>query len=134
MTGPTATREALEVAFPFLTGATPALWRDLLEVGRRIRLEAGTSIAMQGSECPLLPLVLEGVVRVYRDDGEGRQITLYRIERGESCVLTASCSFGGGSFPASVVAETAVDAYAVPTSSAVAWLGLDAAWRAGGAS
>ncbi|MCX7024285.1 MAG: hypothetical protein NT080_06665 [Spirochaetes bacterium] len=40
----------------------------------------------------------------------GREIALYGIEKGQSCILSLGCGAGIASFPASVVAEKATSA------------------------
>ncbi len=36
---------------------------------------------------------------------EGKELTLYRIEQGESCILSATCILNGGNFPAIAEAQ-----------------------------
>lgn len=44
-----------------------------------------------GSECLGMSMVLSGELRTCVISEEGREITLYRLQKGELCVLTASC-------------------------------------------
>jgi CRP/FNR family transcriptional regulator len=48
--------------------------------------------------------VLEGSIRVAKAS-DGRELQLYRVTPGESCVLTSSCLVGGRDYPASGVVE-----------------------------
>jgi CRP/FNR family transcriptional regulator len=68
-------------------------------------LEAGTTILREGHTCASVPFVLEGVIRVFKTAESGREISLYRIEAGQICILSSGCGMGLASFPASVVAE-----------------------------
>lgn len=68
-------------------------------------LEAGTSLLREGQACSKVPFVLEGVLRVYKTAESGREITLYRIEAGQLCILSSGCGSSLEAFPASVVAE-----------------------------
>jgi CRP/FNR family transcriptional regulator, anaerobic regulatory protein len=98
-------RGAALAAFPFL-GRVPEASRELFfarAVGKT--LEAGQVLVSGGGECAWLPLVLEGTLRVYKVSSEGRELTLYRIERGESCVLTATCIMNRDVFPAIAQSE-----------------------------
>lgn len=67
---------------------------------QEVSLEAGQHLAWEGQECTGLGLVLAGQARVYKLGESGREITLYRVEPGESCILTASCLLSGQPFPA----------------------------------
>jgi len=80
-------------------------------------IDAGTSILREGQVCGSVPFVVEGRLRVFKTDESGREITLYRIEAGQSCILSAGCTTGAGSFPASVVAELASIAAFVPNET-----------------
>jgi CRP/FNR family transcriptional regulator len=67
-----------------------------------------------GRECAYLPLVLSGSLRIYKSSESGRELTLIRIERGESCVLSATCILQGGAFPALAEAEGETELLLVP--------------------
>ncbi len=77
----------------------------LSEVSFR-RVEAGTTLLRQGQSCAHLPFVVSGSVRVYKLAENGREITLYRVESGMSCILSAGCLASLPSFPAMVVTES----------------------------
>jgi CRP/FNR family transcriptional regulator len=100
----------------FPSGEWPtAKRRILLEKLRFREMEAGTTILREGQACSSVPFVLEGVIRVFKTAESGRSITLYRIEAGQSCILSAACGGGGlASFPATVVAERATSAAFMP--------------------
>jgi len=65
---------------------------------------AGTPMFGEGSPCRQFPLVLEGSIRVAKCS-EGRELQLYRVAPGESCVLTSGCLVGGRDYPATGVVE-----------------------------
>ena len=54
-------------------------------------------------------MLIEGSVRVQLTAASGRQVTLYRIEPGGSCILTTSCILSHEHYPAEAIAETGVD-------------------------
>jgi len=88
----------------------------------------GTSIAADGSECGQLAIVTSGRVRVYKLSETGREITLYRIEAGDSCVLTASCIMSQMPFPAIAVTETDCEAVVLPAGQVRNWLVDSPVW------
>ena len=59
----------------------------------------------------------------------GREITLYRIEKGESCVLSATCILNGGGFPAIAEAEGATDVVLLPAQLLTRLVEDNAEWR-----
>ncbi len=61
-----------------------------------------------------LLLLLDGSVRVSQISEAGREIVLYRVSAGESCVLTTACLLAYEEYSAEGIAETDVQAAAVP--------------------
>ena len=53
--------------------------------------EAGYKLINGAEACLGFSFILKGVVRVYRINDEGREVTLYKLRRGDSCFLTTLC-------------------------------------------
>lgn len=130
MTIAPASRARLLRAFPFLADGGAAFQQTFWDSVALVQLPAGRTIGSQGGACAHLALVLSGTARVYRLGENGREITLYRIRQGESCVLTASCMLRRGEFPAFAQCETAVEAVLVRQGEVERWLSDHPAWRA----
>jgi len=92
--------ERLVEAFPFFSTLFPRSRDAILSKAIGKKLAHKQVLASDGAECAFLPFVVEGTLRIYKASESGREITLYRIERGESCVLSATCILNGGGFPA----------------------------------
>lgn len=96
----------LRKAFPFVEDLGPSM--ELLRASANLhQFEAGTLIMDEDRHCPGVIFILSGVIRILKLSEEGREITLYRIGRGETCVLTVACLLGTGDvpFPVSAIAE-----------------------------
>jgi len=57
------------------------------------KLPGGTELMHTGSYISVVPLVLSGTIKVFREDTDGREIFLYYINSGESCALTLTACF-----------------------------------------
>ncbi len=75
---------------------------------------AGTILFEASSPCTGFPMLIEGNVRVVKSSPNGREVQLYRIAPGESCLLSSSCLLGGSDYSATGIAETAVTLLALP--------------------
>ncbi len=53
--------------------------------------EAGYKLISGKQTCIGFSFILKGVIRVYRINDEGREVTLYRLHQGDSCFLTTLC-------------------------------------------
>ena len=58
-----------------------------------------------GDKCEYLPLVISGSLRIYKSAENGREVTLYSVSPGSSCVLSAAGILKDSSFPAIAVTE-----------------------------
>ncbi|MCG7996886.1 MAG: Crp/Fnr family transcriptional regulator [Candidatus Thiodiazotropha taylori] len=115
--------------FQFLQQAERDFQQSFFERASKIDLPADQPICHQGTECTHLALVISGSARVYKLSENGREITLYRIGPGESCILTASCIMNGEPFPAYAVSEEPIEAVLISTADVIRWTDQTPAWR-----
>ena len=115
--------------FPSFGKAGAEVQAELFEHGERVEIPAHQFICMEGNQCSGIPLVLAGCARVYKLSKSGREITLYRVEPGDSCILTASCIMSGVAFPAFVAAETQVEAIVIPPEVLRRWVNQYDVWN-----
>jgi CRP/FNR family transcriptional regulator len=89
--------------------------RDELDAGSQIvTVPEGTVIFAPGQTADNLWLLLEGSVKVQQKSETGREVFLYRVHAGESCVLTTACMLSFEDYSAEGTCETAVKAVAIP--------------------
>ena len=89
--------------------------RTELEEGSQIvTVPAGTQIFAPGQTADNLWLLLDGTVKVQQKSETGREIFLYRVHAGESCVLTTACMLAFEDYSAEGTSETDVTAVAIP--------------------
>lgn len=118
----------LETRFPELIH-DPKLLKQIKIHGQVAELPAEQHICLEGDSCTHLPLMLNGTARVYKLGESGREITLYRIEPGDSCILTLSCINSTRQFPAFAVSETPIRALLLPANSVRQWMEDNNSWR-----
>ncbi len=92
--------------------------RKALEAGSKVvTVPEGTQVFAPGQSADNLLLLLEGTVRVQQKSDTGREVFLYRVHAGESCVLTTACMLAFEDYAADGVAETDVRAVAIPRAT-----------------
>lgn len=94
-----------------------------------LTLPPHTTFLEQGSTCGGLALVLSGTARVYKLAESGRELTLYRVQAGESCILTASCLLSDSPFPAFAVSETELKVLMLPAAEVRRYMNRYESWR-----
>ncbi len=100
--------------FEGLSRLDTALRARLLEAAQIITVPRDGVIFGPGKAAENLLLLLEGSVRVHQTTDHGREIVLYRVRAGESCVMTTACLLAHETYSAEGVAETEVRAAAIP--------------------
>lgn len=97
-------------------------WKDLTEKERAslsdaVRTERygkGTLIHQSENGCKGVMAVTKGSLRVYCVSDEGREVTLYRVEAGDICVLSASCLMESIVFDVLIEAEDDTEVLVIP--------------------
>ncbi|WP_129674547.1 Crp/Fnr family transcriptional regulator [Candidatus Chloroploca sp. Khr17] len=115
---------------PFLAHPDAAITRAFRHEAMLMRLPEGVTIFSEGDACTSFSILLSGQVRVFKIGETGRELTLYRLARGESCILTASCLLSERQFPAIATVEQVVEAFVIPQTSFQGWMDTYPAWRA----
>lgn len=100
--------------FPGLARLDPLTKQLLLSRSAKVEVPAGTTIFGPGKSPENMLFLLDGTVRVQQTSETGHEIVLYRIHAGQSCVLTTACLLAHQEYSAEGIAETAVQAIAVP--------------------
>jgi CRP/FNR family transcriptional regulator len=113
-TPPATPFERVVAAYPSLAGLPPAL-RDEVERNLNVmRMPAGTPMFREQDSCAAFPIVLSGRVRIARTMENGRELVLYDVEPGESCVLSTSCLLGNSRYNAHAQCATDVELATLP--------------------
>lgn len=100
--------------FPNLKQLTGPIGTEVINSIKEVTIPAGTTIIRQGDVCNDYLLVVEGSVKVFARAENGREIVLYRIKGGGSCILTTSCLMSQTLFPAEGLTETDTTALTIP--------------------
>lgn len=100
-------------SFPALRAVAADCGAALTAGAQQLALPPGARIYEPGGTPNAFLLVSEGTVVVRQFSEGGREIVLYRVAGGESCMLTTACLLGHDLYPAEAVTETEVTAIAI---------------------
>lgn len=101
---------------PELEKSADDLVGKLFDASAVISLPENKTVFHKGDACSNYLIVLDGTVKVFTRAENGREISLYRLFAGDSCVLTTSCLFSNKNYPAEGKTETPVTALAIPAA------------------
>lgn len=112
------------------TRALPRGVRDgLLKVSQLRTYPKGHEVFSPRNIPDSLLFLLEGTIRVSQTSENGRDIVLYRVDAGESCVLTTACMLAEEAFNAEGLAETDISVVVLPRPAFDALVANEAAFR-----
>ncbi|MDZ7839507.1 MAG: Crp/Fnr family transcriptional regulator [Gammaproteobacteria bacterium] len=98
-------------------GALPAADRSFIESHARVvQLGPEKKVFAPGMKPDAFLLLLDGKVRVQQVGAGGREIILYRVSGGESCIMTTACLLSDEEYLAEGITETDVTAVALVRS------------------
>ncbi len=98
------------IEIPGLNEAARSL---VVDKGLFITAPKGARVFEPGKRCDLFYLLTQGVIRVQIVAESGREIVLYRVGPGESCVMTVSCLMGRSLYTGEGIVERALEGYAI---------------------
>jgi len=107
-------RERLFQTYPVLEGMPPDLVQRVEQEAKLISAPAGRQLFGEGSPCTHYPLLVEGIIRATKSGPDGHEILLYKLNPGESCVITVVALLGETPYPARGTAETDILVYGLP--------------------
>lgn len=86
-------KEKLLEIYPFLTEIEENLLEEILSRIIFSEYELGSQIFNNKVSCIGFSFILDGRIRIYKlNEDDGREITLYRISKGDSCFNTILCA------------------------------------------
>ena len=102
--------------FPSLANTNDENLLRLMSSANVVELPGNKRVFQPGVSCQNYLLVVHGTVRVQILAESGREVVLYRVHSGESCILTTSCLLGEMHYPAEGITESDVTAFAIPAA------------------
>jgi CRP/FNR family transcriptional regulator len=110
----TVTRSQFLDAFPVFHNSSNALISDFLASARQQSFPEDRQVYTEGDACSAIAFLISGEIRVFKIGEAGREITLYDIHRGETCILNASCILSELAYPAHAVATRGGEMLLIP--------------------
>lgn len=115
--------------YPELSGEDNPDWYAILDRAQLVEGTSNTILATAGSLCTSFMLLLDGTVRVYQDSADGREMTLYRINPGDVCLMSLNSLLHNKPFRANAKSETAVKMLMIDAKDFHAAMGVSETFR-----
>ncbi len=90
---------------------------------------AGTVILEPGQKIKFVPLLLNGSIRIDREDNEGREVFLYFLSEGDTCSNSLTCGLNAELSDIRVTAETDCELLLIPQRFINTWMQEFECWK-----
>ncbi|MBL8396759.1 MAG: Crp/Fnr family transcriptional regulator [Candidatus Accumulibacter sp.] len=103
--------------YPALRALPESRLAALLADAMLLKMPAGAQVFSEHGNCLGFPLLLDGSIKVVKSSTSGREMLLYRVEPGGSCIITSSCLLGRSAYSARGIAESDLRLLMLPSAS-----------------
>lgn len=114
-------KTAILERFDFYRNAPDSFKQTLTNAGNVVTLDEGSFYLREGDVCQHVAIIGEGRLRVFKVSDTGREITLYQVGAGESCLLNITGVMTRDPSPASAIVEKSVTALVFPADQFQSW-------------
>ena len=122
----TTTTDQLAAAYP---GLVDDISQPYLERLKHLHIPQGSILFRPGDAAQGFVLVLDGRVGVYLTGANGRELRLYTVMSGASCIQTTLGLLGGEAYSGEAIAETDLDLMLIPAADFRALIERSASFR-----
>ena len=67
---------------------------EIVSFGHYLEVQSGDILIDYGQNIKYMPLLLNGVIKILRQDNDGDELLLYYLEKGDTCTMTMNCCIG----------------------------------------
>ncbi|PRY84899.1 Crp/Fnr family transcriptional regulator [Mongoliibacter ruber] len=107
----------------------PSLLQALLKEGAMLEFPAGKVITEPGKFIKMVPIILEGSIKILRVDEDGKELFLYYLEPGETCALSLTCCSASRPSEIKAVTEEPTVLLGVPIQKHEEWMDQFKQWK-----
>jgi CRP/FNR family transcriptional regulator len=100
--------------YPMLKELPERERESAFRVASLTRVPAGATLFDEGDPCRGFVLLLSGTVRVSKIAPNGRELHLYDVAPGDSCILTCACLLGQSTYNAHAAAREEIEMIILP--------------------
>ncbi|MAY83090.1 MAG: Crp/Fnr family transcriptional regulator [Flavobacteriales bacterium] len=113
----------------FSLGFEPELMEEIEREGKFKTFKAGETIVQAGHVIRSIPILLNGLIRVYRIDDNGDELLMYYLGEGETCAMTLNCCLGQKRSEIEAEAEMDSQILFIPVEKMEEWSSKYDSWR-----
>lgn len=109
-------------------GLEYGLYEEMLQHATIRDVKAGETLLKVGQTIRSTMLLVEGIVKLYREDDEGREFFIYNLSPGQACSLSMVCATRQETSEVLAKAMTDATVLSIPIEYMEQWMGRYKSW------
>ncbi|MGC6431132.1 MAG: Crp/Fnr family transcriptional regulator [Jejuia sp.] len=105
------------------------LLNEIDQIGKIATYKANDIIIDIGQTLQFIPLLLQGNIKILREDQHGNELLIYFLEAGETCTMSLTCCMGTTKSKIRAVAEKDSTLVMIPVQHMQKWFHQNESWR-----
>ncbi|WP_291100697.1 MULTISPECIES: Crp/Fnr family transcriptional regulator [unclassified Empedobacter] len=120
-------KEKIEATYPYQF--EEELLNEIDELGSLIEFKVNDVMIDLNQFIKGMPILLNGAIKIMREDFDEGELLLYFLEKGDTCAMTMACCLGDKQSKIRAVAETDGELVMIPIVKMDEWLAKYPSWR-----
>lgn len=105
------------------------LLEEIIKYGTLVTIKKNELLIDVGNRITQVPLLLNGAIKIVREDENGDEIVLYFLERGDTCAISFVNCLNNSKSKVRGVAEKDSEAIYIPVKKLEEWMATYKTWR-----
>lgn len=105
------------------------LFNEIRQVGIHKKVPKGELMIDIGESIKHIPLILDGAIKIVREDDSGDELLLYFVSFGNTCAMTLNCCLEQSKSEIRAICESDVSLLLIPVELMDIWLTKYKTWR-----
>ena len=104
------------------------LVHEMMEVAEFRTIPEGSTMMRTGQNIRSALLVVDGLVKIYREDDQGNEFFMYYLDSGKACAISLVCALGQETSGLMAKADTEATVISIPVQYVDEWMGKYKSW------
>ncbi len=105
------------------------LLKELAQIGNYMTIEEGHLLMRPGGYIRSVPIILQGSIKILRNDSEGREAFLYYLGGMDSCAMSLTCCLDRKMSEITAIAEEKTTLISIPVEKVEEWITKYPSWK-----
>lgn len=105
------------------------LIESICEIASILSFQKNDIIIDVGQKLEYIPLLLNGNIKILREDKNGEELLIYVLEYGDTCAMSLTCCMSKSASKIRAVADDNVEVIMIPIENMQLWFHTNESWR-----